>query len=337
MSALTPYTGKIALSGAAFPSVLRKKAIAYVVQEDQFFPELTVYEVLMFAAKLKIPKENQTDLDKRVKEVIADLDLTHATHNRVGGDAVKGISGGEKRRLAIGIELVNTPQILFLDEPTSGLDTVSAGKVCKILNKLAVTHKCLVMSTIHQPSIEIFSLFTRTILLTRGEIVYCGATHELGQHFSQYPFWTESDGLKLKYDPTNDNLADYVLERLAKMPKDRVVAAVEGYRMEHAQQFVELRMMIDENHEKKRTAELEAIYNRLGSAIPLKASLSDQVMTLSKRLVKRTFRAPLMFVIMKFVVPLMILGMQGFMARGLSDSDDPQDIYSKWSMLSSIM
>lgn len=116
----------------------------------------------MFAAKLKLPESiSETEKAERVWEVLGQLGLQDIAESRVGSGERRGISGGERRRLSIGLELIARPSILILDEPTSGLDSVSAAKVVQVLRDLAhgdhgVVQKTTIIATIHQPSSQIF-------------------------------------------------------------------------------------------------------------------------------------------------------------------------------------
>jgi len=187
MTYLANYRGRCAINTVHVNASLRIRLAAYVRQEDVFFPELSVQEVLTFAAKLKLPVSdfnmltNTTDPDKPgiIQKLMTDLDLAHIAEVRVGDTMKKGISGGEKKRLSIGIELVTQPTMIFLDEPTSGLDSVSTFKVCKILKRLCEESNCIIMATIHQPSHKTFELFSHVYLMRAGLCVYAHPREEL--------------------------------------------------------------------------------------------------------------------------------------------------------------
>jgi energy-coupling factor transporter ATP-binding protein EcfA2 len=140
---------------------------------------LTVGEALLFAARLRLP-EYVTDAEKRqrVEDVLEQLGLTHVRDARIGGRTshARGISGGEMRRVSIGLELVASPDVLILDEPTSGLDSVSAGKVTAVLHAVAhdVDNPTAVIATIHQPNSQIYQTFDRIVLLAGGRALYEG-------------------------------------------------------------------------------------------------------------------------------------------------------------------
>jgi ABC-type multidrug transport system ATPase subunit len=133
-------TGDIRLNGLDWiePTIFRKLS-GYVDQDDHHISTLTVREVLEFSADLRLPEGmNKKQKAERIDMVLDQLGLTAVQNSRVGSQSKRGISGGEKRRLSIGVELVTNPSILFLDEPTSGLDSYNALQVVQTLSKLAL-------------------------------------------------------------------------------------------------------------------------------------------------------------------------------------------------------
>ena len=139
---------------------------AYVMQEDVLFPTLTCEEVIRFSARLKLNLEGE-DLSKKVNDMIESLGLTKCRHTYIGNHLMKGLSGGERKRTAIAVEMITDPKILFLDEPTSGLDSFNAHKIVKLLISQARRGKNII-ATIHQPSSNTFALFDKLILLMEG-------------------------------------------------------------------------------------------------------------------------------------------------------------------------
>jgi len=121
---------------------------AYVQQDDILFQTMTVRECLEFAAKLKLDGTTESKI-KRVDELIATLKLNKAQNTQIGGPLVKGISGGERKRTSVGVELITDPALIFLDEPTTGLDSFIATQVMENLRDLALTFGKTVISTIH--------------------------------------------------------------------------------------------------------------------------------------------------------------------------------------------
>lgn len=109
--------------------------------------------------------------------MLTDLTLVEVKDNKIGSVESRGISGGQRKRVCIGIELITSPSVLFLDEPTSGLDSFVALEVLELLKKEAMDHKRTIITTIHQPSTKIFNEMDRLILLSQGSIMYQGPTN----------------------------------------------------------------------------------------------------------------------------------------------------------------
>ena len=169
------------------PKDFRNK-VAYVTQEDSLFPTQTPYEALHFSAKLRNPSLSAEGREELVMSTLKKLRLEKCANTYTGNSLIPGLSGGEKKRTAIGIELVANPQYLFLDEPTSGLDSYSSWLVCDMLRQLANGEydgvKRTVVATIHQPSSEVFQLFEDVILVSAGRSVYDGPVANLETHFA---------------------------------------------------------------------------------------------------------------------------------------------------------
>ncbi|KAG8720659.1 hypothetical protein FRC09_009177 [Ceratobasidium sp. 395] len=153
--------------------------VGFVDQMDVLPSTLTVYEALLFAARLRMP-ESTPDVEKksRVETVIRQLGLSEVAHSRIGGEGStrRGLSGGERRRVSIALEIVAGVEVLVLDEPTSGLDSVSAAKVAQVLADLAHDEEnpVAVVASIHQPSSRLYHQFDSVLLLARGRQVYFG-------------------------------------------------------------------------------------------------------------------------------------------------------------------
>ncbi|KAJ3907169.1 P-loop containing nucleoside triphosphate hydrolase protein [Lentinula edodes] len=152
---------------------------AYVTQMDLLLPSLTVQETLLYAAALRLPSRT-TAMERRnlVEEIILELGLKECANTQVGdGASHRGCSGGERRRLSIGVQMLSNPSVLFCDEPTTGLDATSAYQLIKMLKSLASKGRTIIC-TIHQPRHDIFFLFDRITLLSQGFTVYSGPTDE---------------------------------------------------------------------------------------------------------------------------------------------------------------
>uniref|UniRef100_A0A8V5FZJ1 ATP-binding cassette sub-family G member 8 n=1 Tax=Melopsittacus undulatus TaxID=13146 RepID=A0A8V5FZJ1_MELUD len=182
-------TGQIMINNEPCTPQLVKKCIAHVRQDDRLLPHLTVRETLMFVAKLRLPKFfSDSQRKKRVEDVIAELRLRQCANTRVGNEYLRGVSGGEKRRVSIAVQLLWNPGILILDEPTSGLDSFTAHNLVITLSRLARGNR-LVLLSLHQPRSDIFQLFDLVLLMTSGLTVYCGTARDMVQYFTElgYP------------------------------------------------------------------------------------------------------------------------------------------------------
>ncbi|KAK0473430.1 P-loop containing nucleoside triphosphate hydrolase protein [Armillaria novae-zelandiae] len=154
---------------------LSSVSYAYVTQTDVFLPTLTVRETLMYAADLRLPDSiGHKKRHSLVEEIILELGLTNCAETLVGDRlAKKGCSGGERRRLSLGVQLLGNPSVLFLDEPTTGLDATSAYQLVKTLKTLAKKGRTIIM-TLHQPRSEVFLLLDAVTLLAQGHSLYSG-------------------------------------------------------------------------------------------------------------------------------------------------------------------
>ncbi|BBN06130.1 ATP-binding cassette, subfamily G (WHITE), member 2 [Marchantia polymorpha subsp. ruderalis] len=152
-----------------------KHTVAYVRQEDLFFSQLTVRETLSLAAELQLGKD--VDKEKYVDDLLKRLGLGGCAGTIVGDKKVRGISGGEKKRLSIACELIASPSVIFADEPTTGLDAFQAEQVMETLRELAHDGHTVICS-IHQPRGSIYAKFDDLMLLSNGSLVYMGPAGE---------------------------------------------------------------------------------------------------------------------------------------------------------------
>jgi len=159
---------------------------AYVQQDDILFQTMTVRECLEFAAKLKLPGTTPEKL-ARVEHIIQELRLTKCQNTKIGGPLVKGVSGGERKRTSIGVELITDPNLIFLDEPTTGLDSFTATSVMETLKDLAKSGRTIIQ-TIHQPNSDIFEMMDRLMLLAKGKIIYFNEASRAVDYFSSINF-----------------------------------------------------------------------------------------------------------------------------------------------------
>ncbi|WP_422360219.1 ATP-binding cassette domain-containing protein [Reichenbachiella sp.] len=164
---LEPSGGKIKINGHSIPRCVQSGVIGYVPQDDLLFEELTVYQNLYFNARLSFSDFSKKRLDQAINKVLEDLDIDEIRDLQVGSPLNKFISGGQRKRLNIALELLREPSVLFVDEPTSGLSSMDSEVVMNLLKEQSRKGK-LVIAIIHQPSSDIFKLFDKLWLLDKG-------------------------------------------------------------------------------------------------------------------------------------------------------------------------
>ncbi|KAL3721765.1 hypothetical protein ACJRO7_034152 [Eucalyptus globulus] len=164
-------------------------------------------EAVCYSAQLQLPESmSKSEKKERAEATIREMGLQDARHTRIGGGSAKGLSGGQKRRVSICIEILSRPKLLFLDEPTSGLDSATSYHVMNRIAKLAQHDRRTVIASIHQPSSEVFELFHNPCLLSSGKTVYFGLRSGVEQFFA-------SNGFPC---PTLGNPSDYYLRTINK-------------------------------------------------------------------------------------------------------------------------
>ena len=160
--------------------------VRYIPQESILHEFFTPYEFLKFTLNLKV-SESSTRVKKRVNEVLEQFKLVHVKHSIIGGVILKGLSGGEKKRLSIASEVLLYPSVLILDEPTSGLDSFMAKSIIHILKDITKSGVTVIM-TIHQPSYEIYEMIDRLALMQLGEFTYQGKAKDALNYFKDVGF-----------------------------------------------------------------------------------------------------------------------------------------------------
>ena len=184
---------------------LLNDTVAYVQQQDVFYSQLTVRETLETAAAMRMPKSRFTEADRNeaVDAALRSMGIAHVADSKVGDVKTRGISGGEKKRLALACELVGgSPHVVCCDEPTSGLDAFQAQRVVESLKTLAVESHRTVVCSIHQPRGSIVAMFDDLCLMARGECVYMGPWADASE-------WFESVGHAI---PVNANPAEFLVD-----------------------------------------------------------------------------------------------------------------------------
>uniref|UniRef100_A0A1A8CEL0 ATP-binding cassette, sub-family G (WHITE), member 2a n=1 Tax=Nothobranchius kadleci TaxID=1051664 RepID=A0A1A8CEL0_NOTKA len=194
-------TGEVLIDGAPQPPNF-KCLSGYVVQDDVVMGTLTVRENLTFSAALRLPSSiSQQEKDQKVNKLIQELGLGRVADSKVGTQLIRGISGGERKRTNIGMELIIDPPVLFLDEPTTGLDASTANSVLLLLKRMANHGRTIILS-IHQPRYTIYRLFDSLTLLVNGKQVYHGPAQSALDYFSDIGFICEA----------HNNPADFFLD-----------------------------------------------------------------------------------------------------------------------------
>jgi ABC-type multidrug transport system ATPase subunit len=151
-----------------------KRSVGFAVKEDSHLPTLTVFETLYFSARLRLPDTVPDHIIRyRVKVVLKLLGMTHTASTVVGNAAIRGISGGEKRRLGFGLEMVAGHSSMLADLPTNGLDSATAYGLIHTL-KYACAGGLSVMASLVQPSLELFMLLDRVNVMCKGRTIYFG-------------------------------------------------------------------------------------------------------------------------------------------------------------------
>ncbi|XP_011094918.1 ABC transporter G family member 23 [Sesamum indicum] len=156
-----------------------RKICGFVAQEDTLFPLLTVKETLTFSANFRLKELSGREREARVEGLMQELGLVHVADGFVGDGENRGISGGERKRVSIGVDMIHDPPILLLDEPTSGLDSSSALQVIGLLSSMARTKQRTIVLSIHQPSYRIIQQIPNFLILSQGSVAHHGSLQEL--------------------------------------------------------------------------------------------------------------------------------------------------------------
>lgn len=215
-----------------------RKQIAFVAQDDSLQATATPRESIRFSAKLRLSKTmTDHELDSLTNKMLSSLGLEHCADTYCGGALLKGISGGERKRTSVGVELVTKPSLVFLDEPTSGLDSFSATQIIDLLHKVSNAGST-VLFTIHQPSSEVFNSFDHLILLNKGRVMYQGSVHKVPTVFEncKHPV------------PPNYNPADWIMA----VAQQNSIEALEtdGFFAKDARNLGDALLGGDERHDK---------------------------------------------------------------------------------------
>ena len=195
-------TGYVDLNGKAMTPEVFKQYCAHVPQHDQGWPFLTCYETVQVAADFFV-RANVSERRARADGILETMGLQSCRHKRVGNEYIKGLSGGQRRRLSLAVAFMKNPLVVFLDEVTSGLDAASAASITKFLQELARSEDVIIACTIHQPSARIKG-FDKLLLLSGGRVAYSGPVEDAVGHFQKLGFSI----------PDHENPADFFLDSI---------------------------------------------------------------------------------------------------------------------------
>lgn len=200
--------GEIKLNGQVADLSDMSSVVGFVPQDDVMHANLTVYENLIYSAELRLPASTAADTRlSHVGDVIKTLGLNHVRDSVVGSAEARGISGGQKKRVNIGMELVAMPAVVFMDEPTSGLDGSATLQLAESLTELQKSG-LLTICVIHQPRVAVFNAFSHLLLLgAGGQTVYCGLTRGVK------PYLT-SVGFRM---PDDESVADWIIDVVSNL------------------------------------------------------------------------------------------------------------------------
>ena len=264
-------SGRITVNGQGIAPDMMRRLRAFVFQDDVMMGTMTVREAITMSARLRLPQSMPiAQKIERVEQVMQILYLDKCGDTVMGYSEASNISGGERKRVGIAMELVTNPSIIMLDEPTSGLDAYTAYSVCRTLKDLALAGRTVV-ATIHQPSSDVFHMFDNLLLLADGRIMYQDKAAGVIDYFGKRGFPC----------PHHTNPADHIFMRIlndqdAMSPEDR----------QHSKAGV--KKFLDEYTGSKRVAAVEAACSKAGpgvdvSQVATTAGLGTQISVLFAR------------------------------------------------------
>ncbi|PKU68144.1 ABC transporter G family member 10-like [Dendrobium catenatum] len=196
-------SGRVLVNGREMEASSFSRISGYVTQDDTLFPMLTVEETLAYSARFRLGSTLREAI-LRARALLLQLGLVHVASSRIGGPGTTGISGGERRRVSIGVELVHNPAVLLLDEPTTGLDSSSAHLIVAMLKSMVAANGKTVIFTIHQPGFRILELLDRVVLIADGVLRYQGPLSVLQK-------WLEEGGHVI---PPHVNVLEYAMDAM---------------------------------------------------------------------------------------------------------------------------
>jgi len=311
LSGLTVKSGARCANGVTVTPNSLTSVSAYVQQDDLFIGTLTVREHLNFQAAVRmdrhVPHEERM---QRVEEVMRELGLKKCEKTLIGVQGrIKGISGGEAKRLAVASEVITNPPLLFCDEPTSGLDSYMAQNVVEVLKNLSDQGKTIVC-TIHQPSSQVFAMFDRILLMAEGRVAFLGNTNDAVDFFQNIN----------RPCPYNFNPADHYIHVLAVRPgteaqcREEINSICDSFTVTEAGRMVEQEVQFQIQHALQTSSDdLKKSVNRS----PYKASWIEQFRATMWRSFLSVIKEPMLMhvrvistVVMAFILGILYLGQE---------------------------
>ena len=306
--------GKITFNGTTFSASDRHEHVSYVAQDDSLLGVFTVNETLQQAARFCYGYGISSEKIRAIiDDAIQTVGLRSAANTIVGDIFRKGLSGGQKRRLSLAVELVKRPSILIMDEPTSGLDSASAYGIMRNLTMLCERGHTI-LTTIHQPSSEVYEMFSQFMLLSRGKTLYCGPAPEAVAHFANL-------GYKC---PEYNNPADYFLS-LVNDDFALYTCDLEAVEATYQDSFM-LRDTLQKIENHRRAP------NRVPAGARKTLGAVSDFLTLSKRNLVNNMRNPGIYWV-RFAMYTMLSLMIGFMYWDLGKTRTSSSITSRVSVL----
>ena len=263
-----------------------KDYLGYVPQDDLLLANLTVYENLYYYAKLRFPDQQRSELDPRIDLVLKDVGLFHKKHTKVGSPVDKTLSGGERKRLNIGLELLANAEVYLLDEPTSGLSSKDSENIVELLSDIAARGK-IVLTVIHQPSSKLFKMFNKLVLLDKGgRLVYFGDTYGALDYFQSRKD-AAPNGFTIECPVCKSVQPDLLLDTLEESLRD-----IDGARLSERKYSPDYWKEQFEAY-RKTEEEVEARLPAIGELPPAQALTLGDRLDQFRTLLARTFRSKL--------------------------------------------
>ena len=288
--------GDVSLNGSLIDPVEYKQRFAYVMAEDSLYATTTPREAFQFVCKLRCPHLTEDQRAERGEAMLNTLGLQKCADTFIGNPLIKGVSTGEKKRTAVGIELLPNPDVVFLDEPTTGLDSFTALELIRMTRTIADTGKTVVC-VIHQPSSEVFELFDDVICMSKGHIVYHGSVEGLVGYFS-------AQGYKCPTDYNPSDYVMYVLQTISDGELEKLAAA-----------WKQREQAIKTDIAGKRSG-----HQKLHLKPLRRSAVSDQLSGLFSRELKRTVRDPSVLIV-RFGITTLLGLLVGFLFFKVGDTN----------------